>query len=260
MKKLTLLPLAMVLVFYLVSCEGITKKETKRINTEQTGYSFERIFVVEEGCSVDTLEDCTHVLLEYPVFEGEKMKQANSFLNHRMADILGFGDAESDSLVDLEKAAQNMLQDYREFKKEFPESPQVWNVRMISHLIYEKEDLVCIKMVSESYMGGAHGSLNVSYITFDTTTGSFVHLFDRIENKELFLSLAEQKFRKKRNLTPEENLEKAGYWFPDNKFRLPANIGVDSNGYLLHYNPYEVAPYASGPTDIIIGFEELKKE
>jgi len=58
---------------------------------------------------------------------------------------------------------------------------------MISHLIYEKEDLVCIKMVSESYMGGAHGSLNVSYITFDTTTGSFVHLFDRIENKELGL-------------------------------------------------------------------------
>jgi Tol biopolymer transport system component len=131
---------------------------------------------------------------------------------------------------------------------------------MISHVINEKDDLVCVKMVSESYMGGAHGSLNLSYMTFDTTTGSYVNLFDRVENKELFVTLAEQKFRKKRNLAPEDDLEKAGYWFPDNKFRLPANIGMDSNGYLLHYNPYEVAPYSSGPTDIVISFDELKKE
>ncbi len=263
MKKLTWLPLAVVLLFYLLSCKrGINKeeKETKKITAEQKEYSIERLFVTEEGCSVDTLENCTHILLEYPVFESEKMTKANSFLNHRMADVLGFGDAESNTLVDLEAAAQHILNDYKEFKKEFPESPQVWNVRMISHVIYENEDVVCLKMVSESYMGGAHGSLNTSYMTFDINTSAYVNLLDRVENKELFISLAEQKFRKKRNLTPGEDLEKAGFGFPDNEFALPANIGIDDNGYLLHYNPYEVAPYSMGPTNLFISFDELKKK
>ena len=263
MKKLTLLPMAVVLVLYLLSCErGTNKKEKKTMNisVEQKEYSFERIFVVEEGCSVDTLERCTHVLLEYPVFESAKMIQANSFLNHRMADVLGFGDAESEALVDLEKASNNIIKDYKEFRNEFPESSQVWNVRMVSHVIYEEGDLVCVKMFSESYMGGAHGSISLSYITFDTISGSYINVFDRIDNKELFILLAEQKFRKKRNLTSDDDLEKAGFWFQDSKFVLPANIGISDNGYLLHYNPYEVAPYSMGPTDIIINFDELKKK
>ena len=39
---------------------------------------------------------------------------------------------------------------------------------------------------------------------------------------------------------------------------LELNIGIDENAYLLHYNAYEIAPYLMGPTDIRIGFEELK--
>ena len=97
-------------------------------------------------------------------------------------------------------------------------------------------------------------------MTFDNKTGTYVNLFDRVKNKELFISLAEQKFCKKRNLAPGEDLEKAGFGFPDNEFALPANIGIDDNGYLLHYNPYEVAPYSMGPIYLFISFDELKKK
>ncbi len=248
-------------LFFLLSCgdQGKDKREKEQKSPEGTGFRMERIFVAEDGCLADSLETCTHVLIEYPVFTEEEMKPANSFINHRIADMVGYGDAESDSLVDLHKAAQRIIDDYAGFKKDFPDSPQVWNFRSMTDVIYEKDDLACLKMLTESYMGGAHGSLTVSYLTFNTKTGRYVHLLSTLQDTAKFIKLAEQKFRKRRNLSPDADLEEAGFWFPDNKFTLPANIGISNNGYLLHYNPYEVAPYSMGPTDIVIGFDELKK-
>jgi hypothetical protein len=250
------------MLLFLYSCNNQGNEKAGKGDKAYDGinYRMEKIFVAENDCTTDSLEACTHVMIEYPVFTDEKMSPANSFINHSIADMLGYGDAESDSLVDLKKAAQRIIDDYTDFKKDFPDSPQVWNFRSVTEVIYEKDDLVSLKMLTESYMGGAHGSLMTGYLNFDTETGRYVNLLDRIADTAAFIALAEKKFRKKRHLAPDADLEEAGYWFPDNKFSLPANIGVSNNGYLLHYNPYEVAPYASGPTDIVIGFDELTKK
>jgi len=260
MKKLTLYLPVILSLFILFSCGDQGKKESEKNVKSSTspGYKMESVFVAEDGCLVDSLESCTHVEVEYPVFTDAKMSPANRFINHRLADIMGYGDAESDSLVDLKKAAQHIIDDYADFKKDFPDSPQIWNLSSMTHVIYENKELVSLKMLTESYMGGAHGSLMISYLNFDRETGKSVNLFSEIADTVRFKALAEEKFRKKRHLTPGADLEKAGFWFPDNKFSLPANIGMDAHGYLLHYNPYEVAPYSMGPTDIVIGFNELE--
>jgi hypothetical protein len=260
MKKLTLYLPVILSLFILFSCGNQGKKESEKNvkSSASPGYKMESVFVAEDGCLVDSLENCTHVIVEYPVFTDARMSPANRFINHRLADIMGYGDAESDSLVDLKKAARHIINDYAEFKKDFPDSPQIWNLRSMTHVIYEDSNIVSLKMLTESYMGGAHGSLAIGYLNFDKGTGKSVNLLSRIKDTTRFIEMVEKKFREKRHIPTDSTLEAAGFWFPGNKFTLPANIGMDAHGYLLHYNPYEVAPYSMGPTDIVIGFNELE--
>jgi len=260
MKKLIFYFTSVLIVTFFFSCENKTDKQ-KTVNKQQTvfdAYSWEHIFVKDEQCADEEIHKCTHVLLDFPVLKGEQMANANLLVNHYIADVVGYGDAENPAEVNLEEAANSLVKDFQEFHKEFPDSPQVWHVRLKSKITYEQEELLCLMIVSETFMGGAHGTLNKRYLTFNLQNGEPVHLIDRIADKAAFMIIAERNFRKQKKLSPIADLEKAGYWFADNKFALPANIGIDDQGYLLHYNAYEIAPYSMGPTDIKIGFEELE--
>ena len=260
MQKITLFLFSIVIVIFLFSCGNETKK-TKTGNKQESvsdAYYWEHIFVKDDQCTDEDLQKCAHVLLDYPVFNGEQMENANKFVNHYIADVVGYGDVENPASVNLEAAANSLVKDYQEFHKEFPESPQVWHVRLKSNITYEQDELLCVMIVSETYMGGAHGALNKRCLNFNAKTGETVNIIDRVGDKEKFIALAEQKFRKQKNLSSDADLNETDYWFPNNEFVLPANIGIDDNGYLLHYNAYEIAPYSIGPTDIRIDFEELE--
>ena len=260
MQKFTLFLFSIVIALILFSC-GNETKQTETGNKQQIvsdAYFWEHIFVKDDQCKDEDLQKCAHVLLDFPVFYGKQMENANKLVNHYIADVVGYGDAESDKLVDMYEAAQSLIREYKEFKKEFPDSPQTWHVRLKSRFTYEEEDLLCIMIISETYMGGAHGAMNKRYLTFNIKTGETVNIIDRVGDKVQFLALAEQKFRKQKNLSSDADLNETDYWFPDNKFVLSANIGIDEKAYLLHYNAYEIAPYSMGPTDLRIGFDELK--
>ncbi len=248
------------MVTFFFSCENKTEKQktSAKQQTVSNAYSWEHIFVKDDQCAAEEIHKCTHVLLDFPVLKGEQMANANRLVNHYIADVIGYGDAENPAPVDLEEAANSMVKDYQRFHKEFPDSPQVWHIRLKSKITYEQEALLCMMIVSETYMGGAHGALNKRYLSFNLVDGEAVHLLDRVADKAAFKIIAERNFRKQKKLSPVANLEKEGYWFTNNKFTLPANIGIDDKGYLLHYNAYEIAPYSMGPTDIRIGFEELE--
>jgi len=57
-------------------------------------------------------------------------------------------------------------------------------------------------------------------------------------------------------LNPEDDLEKDGGLF-ENKIAYNDNFAVTKEGLKFYYNNYEIAPYASGPTEILITYSEL---
>jgi len=260
MKKFSLFFTSVLLMSILFSCGNKADKQSSsdKQQTVSDAYSWERVFVKDDQCTEEEIQKCTHVLLDFPVFKKERMANANRLVNHYIADVVGYGDAENPAMVNLEEAANSLVKDYQEFHQEFPDSPQVWNVRLKSRFTYEKNGLYCLMIVSESYTGGAHGALNKRYMTFDSQSGKLVNLADRVGDKKAFLQIAERKFRKQKGLSPTTDLKKAGYWFAGDTFAFPENIGIDDNGYLLHYNAYEIAPYSMGPTDLRIDFKELE--
>lgn len=251
------------------SCTNVTenKQETKteirqekRIEAvkviEAFAYEMKTILAKDESCEAEPIE-CTHVAINYPVFLKENMSNANRIITNSIADLLGFGDLESSQQADLQKNANKLIADFQDFKKEFPDSKQVWNFRLKSRVAYSDEEKISLVFASQSYTGGAHGAVNQVYFNFDKN-GRLLKIGDLVEDVENFKVVAEQKFRHKKNIKDGQSYSDAGYNFPNDEFSLPANIGITDNAFVLYYNQYEIAPYSSGPTHLVILYEELK--
>ena len=109
-----------------------------------------------------------------------------------------------------------------------------------------------------TYEGGAHGNHTINYVNFDKASGQQIALDDVFvadyeEPLTRVLLSALQEFYGMESL---DELHDAGFltWtemYPSKNFLL----GTD--GMHFYYNAYEIAPYAFGPTELIIPYESL---
>jgi hypothetical protein len=107
------------------------------------------------------------------------------------------------------------------------------------------------------YLGGAHGMREKQYFLFDTAKGKQISLDDLIrKNARMPLrQLAAAKLRKLAGIEDDVPLSRAGFFtdlpeIPENYFLTPKGLG-------FHWNPYEIAPYVTGPVEIVIPYDEL---
>lgn len=111
------------------------------------------------------------------------------------------------------------------------------------------------------FMGGAHGLSTLTYINFDMKTGR------RITEDDLFLTgfvsklseilkarIVEQSTEDK-DIKPILNLESSDYWIEAIKPNGNFYITDESINYV--FNPYEIAPYYMGQTEVVIPFIRL---
>ncbi|MGB4413571.1 MAG: RsiV family protein [Paludibacter sp.] len=112
------------------------------------------------------------------------------------------------------------------------------------------------------FMGGAHGLSNVNYFNFDLRTGK------KITEKELFkddyatklselikVRIVEQSVEDQESDTIL-NLEDTDFWVDAIKPNENFYITDESINYV--FNPYEIAPYYMGQTEVVIPFYRLK--
>ncbi len=72
-------------------------------------------------------------------------------------------------------------------------------------------------------------------------------------------NIAEKIFREQNKIPAGTDLNAAGFWFEDNKFEVSDHFAILNKGLLFYYNAYEIAPYAFGPTELIVPYNEIKK-
>lgn len=217
-------------------------------------YEMKHVMVNDDACA-DTIEKCTKLDVEYFEFEGAQGYIANLQTSQMIEYISGL--PIHDSIIPVEETAQLLIQRFRDFKRDFPDSRQYWSVSMKSRVIFENDKLLCIEMVTGSFLGGAHGNFLHSFLTINNA-GDRVHAIDLITDVKKFAEIAEEKYREQRGLSKGESLNKDGYFFPDGKFILPEGIGLSEKGFVLYYNVYEIAPFYKGGTELILSYQSLK--
>jgi len=115
------------------------------------------------------------------------------------------------------------------------------------------------------YMGGAHGLNNRNYFNFDLNTGKLITENDlfiasfKIELSELIKKriIEESKNVKGAEADPILDLEDTDYWTDSIKANGNFYITDESINYV--FNPYEIAPYYMGLTEVTIPFNRLSK-
>ncbi len=219
-----------------------------------------RTFVLErsiDGCDPAD-EGCSWIRIEGVVLQPIQ-RPAVAAIQHRLDLALRTPILAPEPAESLEAMVEDFLREYREFRRQAPAVATAWSFERRVELLWSGRHVASFAVQERSFLGGAHPNSSTTYHVFSTRDGHELQL------AELFVPgfepelrrIAEEAFRRHHGLTQDDSLEDAGFWF-DGGFDLPVNWAVTELGLVLHYNPYEVAPYALGPTHLVIARDRLR--
>ncbi len=209
-----------------------------------------------------TSEECTEVKIVLPFLKGGDTTitaEINASIDDQYRRLIKSRLPEPRSTGSWESLAASFIEGYELFKIEFPDDPTSWYLYLEGRESSVIGDTVFTVKVNDSeFMGGAHGNTATLIRSYSLKDGIPIDFVERygVRLKEL----AEQKFRAHHSISTNEPLNDAGFIFPEEGFILPDNIGYSSKGLILIYNPYEVAPYSTGTTELNIAISELEAQ
>lgn len=175
-----------------------------------------------------------------------------------MDRLLKMADGESPTTVEQLGAA--FVKKYEANCLEDPEGIGAWSLKFEATIRHSDENLLSLEILQSVFTGGAHPNSSIEYVVFSLKTGQPIELAAIVPVGKAgeLTKVAEKAFRKARGLKPEDSLEEAGFQFEGNEFALNDNFLVSPAGLEFSFDPYEVAPYAMGATQIIVPWADLK--
>ncbi|GAA4275145.1 DUF4163 domain-containing protein [Aquimarina gracilis] len=228
----------------------------KACNTEES-FTFEKQNVAVEKLLDCKDDDCASLDINLLKIIDDKpvCKKINTEIEKVACAILNVGENKPQETV--KAAVVEFNESYKDMRVEFPDEIPPYEVSITSELSFQCKSMVSVIMDSYVFTGGAHGYGGISFINIETKTGK------RIPNKDLFkrysdfITYAEKVFRSKFEILENESINSTGFFFEDEKFSLPENIGFTNTEVILYYNPYEISSYAEGPVEIKIKKEDV---
>lgn len=204
-----------------------------------------------QDCLPDSAS-CTYALITYPVFTDTSMAAVNEMIADKMLFIASDFMREDVDAVTLNDISDNFISDYSHFINEFENYNFGWYLKINTEITYHVENYVSYQVSIESFTGGAHQNSNMSFFVVDTRTNRELKMHDLISDTTQFKQMLEEAFRKSRGIDSGQSFADAGFYINDGDFILNDNIGISEDSVIVHFNPYEIAPYSMGPTTIAL--------
>ncbi|MDG1730820.1 MAG: DUF3298 and DUF4163 domain-containing protein [Algibacter sp.] len=199
-----------------------------------------------------TIENNSIVAINIPEAGGNNMvaSQINSDIQKTIISALHIGNPDEITSSSVEESITLFNAESEKFKTDFPELANSWEAQIDGEVMYQSPELISIAITSYTNTGGAHGSLNISFLNFNSETGERIQNRQLFNNLEAFKIVAERFFKR---AVKDKSL------LLDNKlFELPKNIGYSEDGLILLYNTYEIAPYSTGIIEFSIPFKDIR--
>jgi hypothetical protein len=201
---------------------------------------------------------CASLRLTYPKIVAAGTPAAAAAINQYIQEqLLEYSDPEGKPPATPDDLASMFVADYNSV----PEAMGLWEMVREVEVSFASEHLATLNIRESGYTGGAHPFSGQRYAVFDVNTGKQLTLKDLLVAgyEERLNTAGEQAFRQERGLGANASLEEAGFWFANNAFKVNTNMGVFGNGLVFNFNPYEIAPYAMGPTEFTVAYDEINE-
>lgn len=259
----------------LTACEGsgISVADNTSVEDHSTRLNFELIDFEHRGgsqCPEETTpstedaapaedELCAVVKFKYPRISSdakpELAEKLNNFILRQMVDnpTEGMG-AESST---PEQFAEGFIEEY----KQTPNPFSSWEMERSLRIVFTTKNMLTLLFEEYGYTGGAHPFNGYRYSVLSLEDGRQILLDDLFNpGYETALNVAAEKiFRETRKLKDEETLEEQGFALPNDVFSVNDNFGVLKEGLDFIFNSYEIAPYALGPTQFTVPYEDIQE-
>ena len=159
----------------------------------------------------------------------------------------------------FDSIASGLIDQYSGLREEFSDYRIPWTLERSCVILLDTAGVISVRFEEASFLGGAHGLEIVRLASFDAASGRRLAYGDFFKPgfEREFARLAEREFRAVRDIPDSSSLGEAGFWIEEGEFSPPQNMAVGDSALILYYNPYEVAPYAMGPTEVHIPFRIL---
>ncbi|NJW52870.1 DUF3298 and DUF4163 domain-containing protein [Salinimicrobium oceani] len=242
------------LLLIMIVFTGCRKDKEEKVSA----LNFKKESIVKKaGANCDTAEyDCSVITLDVVRARGaSRVSEAiNKNLDAHIINIIA-SDAKPE-ISDLDQLSEKFLDDYREAAESFSEEPP-WEAYINENLYFKSDSLLSIGVTTEIFSGGAHGYKTLTFLNFNPNTGEVLSAKEIFTSE--FSSFVEQRFRQEQGIPEGENINSTGFWFENDSFSLPENVGFTEDKVILVYNSYEIAPYAAGDIVMEIPLEEVRQ-
>lgn len=218
--------------------------------------------LIEEGaCDSDTAR-CATFRVDYPEFTAGDASAQNILnaniqvaLVNLLAEFVPRRTLQHQSMQGLGKA---FIDEFRRVSLGRQSGQMVWLFNTNVEVIYNTNEIVTIKLISETQTNATTFKKNIFYQSFDLTKGTQVIMEDLVIDEKKLTEIAEQQFRSMKSLSKGQDLRAAGFLFENNKFGLTRNFGVTEKGIIFYYNPKEISTTEQKGTLLLISFAELR--
>ncbi|MDR2840316.1 MAG: RsiV family protein [Paludibacter sp.] len=136
-----------------------------------------------------------------------------------------------------------------------------FNLEGFSLLSYVNKHIYTYGIHTEAYTGGAHGNYSTIYLNYNLTNGQRITENDLfVENygdsiSEILKQCLVEKSLTDPEMTDIENWEESDYW--ENEIKPNGNFYFNEDGINYYFNPYEIAPFSMGETEILVPYSKI---
>ncbi len=208
---------------------------------------------------------CAVVAIQYPEIVGAASLPIKDALSNLKREYLFTpvyrGDNEKKvSINSAEGFAADFFNDFQTMMKASPGYISSWEIERKMTVIDNRPPLMCLKISTYAYTGGAHPNTNTVYVNIDTRTGKRILLRDifKANFAEKLRPIAERFFRKQCKIPEGKRWSDLGFFFKNDRFELNDNFILGKSGITFYFNPYEIGPYAYGKMKCKIPFKNIR--
>lgn len=210
----------------------------------------------------DVVKDSSMVEIEvdYPTLTGGPNAAATAIINDSIRSAM-YGCIGAPLNVPVPAAFDSALVRMREqMKMDEPPIPGMDYKRTFAGKVAANTPRwISLEMNWYEYMGAAHGMYSTVLESYDLNTGKQIALTEIISDTTAFQPVLEKAYleaKQKQMEDPKVTLKDILY---DDVAKLPINQNycLTKEGIRFNYQPYEVAAYALGETDVLVTWEQL---
>ncbi len=253
----TILPLIFFSFLLIFSC---TEEEKAAPQANSSGFESSLDTINKQTGECDGEDsDCYRILWVFPQFVGEN--DFSQTMNKEIIRIVASNlDPEGLNNQNMDDLISGMQEDFEEFIGDFPESGvNMWFDETQGEVLINNDQIISVALENSSFYGGAHPNSYKTYLNFSPEQKKKLEVPDLFNDTLAVALIVEDHFRKERDLAENVDLNDEGFFLLDEKFFLPASVGITEKDLIFYYNPYEIGPYSMGATEVVISREELQQ-